>query len=172
MLQSVTAPSGAARWCKRSFDFFSGARYARETKQNFSFLETRMTVAEVMHRGQANAVVPESACVREAIEELHRKALGAVCVIEGDRLAGLLTDGDIRRLLFSTQRSLPDLFLLEVSKVMTPAPKTLRPDASIEEGIAFLERYAIWVVPVVDEQGRLVGMAHLHPLLKAASAAH
>jgi len=124
-------------------------------------------VQDVMHVGAALPVVGSDAVFREVLEEMNAKGRGAVCVTGADGvLLGLVTDGDIRRLILSTQKTLPELFMEDVSRVMHADPTVLAPDATLEDAAAVLERLEVWVLPVV-EAGKLVGLLHMHPLLKA-----
>ena len=125
-------------------------------------------IKDVMHTGDPNAVVGESSCFRDILEEMNAKRLGAVSVVDDKhRLVGLITDGDVRRLLLKTQDPLPELFMRNVTRIMGRDPKTISPEANLEECLKVLEKYSFWVVPVVDENKVLLGMVHMHPLLKA-----
>ncbi len=123
-----------------------------------------------MCTGEVNAVVSENSCFRDVLEEMDAKQLGAVSVVNSsNKIIGLVTDGDVRRLLLTTQDSLPELFLRNVTKLMISAPKVISSDENLEECLALLEQYSFWVVPVADTDGTLVGMIHLHTLLKNMS---
>jgi len=125
-------------------------------------------VKDVMHTGNMNAVVAENSCYRDILEEMDSKRLGAVSVVDDqNKLVGLVTDGDVRRLLLKTQDSLPELFLKNVTMLMGREPKTIHPDADLDECLQILEKHNFWVVPVVDEHKVLLGMVHMHSLLKA-----
>jgi arabinose-5-phosphate isomerase len=124
------------------------------------------TVAEVMYTGPENAVVNATDCLRDALEEMSKKSHGAVCVVEEKKLVGLLTDGDLRRILLNTQKSLPQLFLTDVSELMVKDPKRLQANASLPEALEVLQQNRFWVIPVVNEQDELQGLVHLHTLLK------
>ncbi|MEW6219288.1 MAG: CBS domain-containing protein [Thermodesulfobacteriota bacterium] len=125
-------------------------------------------VGQIMHSGGRNSVVPDSSCFRDMLEEMNAKRLGAVSIVDGQgRLLGLITDGDVRRLLLKTQVPLPELFMKNVKNIMTPNPKTISADASLHEALLLLERHGFWVIPVVDRDHVLVGMLHMHALLKA-----
>ncbi len=129
-----------------------------------------MKISDIMYTGEKNAVVPVTGCFRDVLEELNRKKLGAVCVVDGEKLVGLVTDGDIRRLLLSTQKPLPHLFVTPAVSVVTAHPKTIGPEATLEEALEVLEKNQFWVLPVVDENNMLLGLLHLHRLLKAMVA--
>jgi len=89
-----------------------------------------------------------------------------IVAFDGDKLIGIITDGDIRRLLLKTQASLPELFTTNVEKIMIHNPKTIRPTLSLEEALVELEENRFWVLPVVDEDQKLLGTVHMHDLLR------
>lgn len=130
-----------------------------------------MKVDTIMYHGPRVAVVDASDCLRDVLEELNRKSLGGVCVVNGERLVGIITDGDIRRLILNTQKSLPHLFLMNASEVMVRDPQVVAMNTSLDECLSLLQRYRIWVVPVVGEGRVLLGMVHLHELLKSLQPA-
>ncbi len=125
------------------------------------------TVFEIMYTGAENAVVNATDYLRDALEEMSKKSHGAVCVVEDKKLVGLFTDGDLRRILLNTQKSLPQLFLTDVSEFMVKNPKRLQANTSVQEALEVLEQNRFWVIPVVNEQDELQGLVHLHTLLKS-----
>ncbi len=121
-------------------------------------------VADIMHRGEEIPRVPLGASLTEAVMEITRKRLGFTTVTDDDgHLAGVFTDGDLRRLLESS----PDLNATPVETVMTREPTTLAPDMLAAEALQLMERKRINAFPVVDGQGRVVGAVNLHDLLRA-----
>lgn len=124
-------------------------------------------VKEIMHTGNDNATADKESCFREVLEIMNSKKLGAVCITDEDKLIGIITDGDVRRLILKTQDTLPDLFMKSAESIMIKDPKTVLPDTSFEDCLARIEKHNFWVIPVVDSKKRLLGMVHLHTLLKA-----
>lgn len=119
---------------------------------------------EIMVSGSAVPKVQKDVPLRDAILEITSKRLGATCVVNGDgSLAGVITDGDLRRLLQKTT----DVTNVKVEMVMTKAPKTIRGDALAAVALQEMESYNITQLIVVDDQHRPVGMVHLHDLVKA-----
>jgi arabinose-5-phosphate isomerase len=94
---------------------------------------------------------------------MDRKDLGTTLVVENETgtLLGILTDGDLRRLL---QRRLSLAGLL-TRQAMTPRPKVLSPLALASEALNLMEAHLITVLPIVDDDGRIRGILHLHDLL-------
>lgn len=107
-------------------------------------------------------VVPEDASLRTVILEISSKRLGATAVLRPDgSLAGVVTDGDLRRML---QRG-GDLDAYIASDICTPQPKTIAPDALAVDALALLRQHSITQLLVMDE-GRYMGIVHLHDLLR------
>ncbi len=121
----------------------------------------RLSIADLMHTGDIPAAIDDTP-FGQALERLNAGGLGALALTGPDgRLTGILTDGDVRRAVCNgkADSSLP------VSEVMTKAPSAASPGHSAAQVLDLMEERAITVVPVVDEQGRLAGMVHLHDLL-------
>ncbi|MBU0485459.1 MAG: KpsF/GutQ family sugar-phosphate isomerase [Proteobacteria bacterium] len=121
----------------------------------------KVNVAEVMMSRDQLPVVARGATVREAVSVLNDKNLGAVLVIDGEFAVGIVTDGDIRRLI-SANRNL-DSFVLE--EIMTPGPKMIQNDLLAADALSIMQRHEITFLPVKDGSGRLVGSLHLQDLL-------
>ncbi len=120
-----------------------------------------MRVAEIMHTDNLPIVAPETP-LSMALETMTAGRLGLVAIVAAEgRLAGILTDGDVRRLL---SRGLPDL-ARPVIDFATKNPKALPPERSAGEAMDLMETAQITVLPIVDAYGRLAGMVHLHDLL-------
>jgi arabinose-5-phosphate isomerase len=120
-------------------------------------------VEEIMRTGERQAVVEERAKVRDAVVEITRCRAGAVSVVDGSgRLAGIFTDGDLRRWISKD----PGVLEREIGAVMTRDPKRARPgDLAIEAAARMIEK-KIDELPVVDESGRPVGMLDVQDLLE------
>jgi len=120
-------------------------------------------VEDVMAKGSDIPSVPVTATVMEAVQEISRKRLGMTAVLEADgRVAGIFTDGDLRRLL-ERGASVRDLGIAEV---MTRDPLTIGPDALAAEAAQLIEATLRNQLLVVDN-GRLVGALHAHDLTAA-----
>ena len=121
-------------------------------------------VRDVMHPGAAVPLIARGALMSEAIVEMSTKGFGCVAVTDSDgKLAGLITDGDLRRHMRI------DLLQAPVDKVMTASPKTIRPDQLASEALELLNSSKITALIVVDK-GRPVGIVHFHDLLRAGVA--
>ncbi|MDZ7292050.1 MAG: KpsF/GutQ family sugar-phosphate isomerase [candidate division KSB1 bacterium] len=123
-----------------------------------------LRIDDVMYTGDKIATVGESATLDEVIFEITRKRFGGTCVISQDgRLAGIITDGDLRRLL-KDRRSIDGLAACDI---MTRNPKTVHLGALAVQVLEIMEEYNIMQMVIVDAEHRPMGMVHLHDLLKA-----
>ena len=118
-----------------------------------------MHVREVMHSGDRVPRINASARMAEAIVEMTSKGFGCVAVFEDGRLAGIITDGDLRRHLK------PDFSLdTPVVAVMTRRPRTIAPDALVAEALEQIS-HKIQALLVV-ERGQVVGIVNFHDLMR------
>ncbi|MEO1594838.1 MAG: KpsF/GutQ family sugar-phosphate isomerase [Pseudomonadota bacterium] len=122
-----------------------------------------LTVADIMHAGDAVPVVDIGATLSDALIEMTRKGLGFAAVTDGARLAGVFTDGDLRRLLDEQL----DLTGLNVRDAMTLGGHRIRSNALAAEAVRMLETYAITALPVVDSEEQLIGAFNIHDLFRA-----
>ena len=125
-------------------------------------------ISEVMMTADQFPVVRERDILKSALDEMDRKKLGVACVVDADqRLLGLLTDGDLRRKLLTVQKPLSALFLDDVIEHSIRRPVTILVDETLIEGLEKMEANEIWDLPVVSSTGRLMGLLHLHPVVRA-----
>lgn len=123
-------------------------------------------VSDLMHTGEENPIVADTATLRDAILQISSKRLGAVSVIGPDgRLVGILCDGDVRRLLQSTAGILD--MNLPVRDYMIHNPRRTSPDTLGVKAVDLMETHKITVLPVLDDDQRPAGMIHLHDLIRA-----
>jgi arabinose-5-phosphate isomerase len=120
-----------------------------------------MRVENVMVSGDAAPLVSTTTAMPDVIHEMSSKRLGMTCVIEEDRrLVGVITDGDLRRLMMRTR----DVLALTAVEVMTPRPITIGRSALAVEALKTMEIHKITSVVVTDERGAVDGVVHLHDL--------
>jgi len=118
-------------------------------------------VRQLMREGAALPRVEASASIAEAVREMSAKGLGMTCVVdEAGHLAGVLTDGDLRRRMLKSERPLDG----PVSEAMTRGPITIAPEALAGDALRLLEDRKITALAVTDEGGRLVGVLQIHDL--------
>jgi DeoR family transcriptional regulator, catabolite repression regulator len=124
-------------------------------------------VSEVMLSLDYLPKIKERAIFKEAIEEMGRTKLGIVCIInEANKLLGIITDGDIRRRLLRSQKPLAAMFVDDAIKHAILAPATVHPQDSLVNAVELMGIKEIWDLPVLEGNGNLVGLLHLHPAVK------
>jgi len=122
-----------------------------------------LKISEIMYRGNDIPKVLGNTSLKDTILEITSKRLGTTCVVDDEgRLAGIITDGDLRRLLEKTL----DLNSLTAKDVMTKNPKTIKAEHLASYAIQVMEKYNITSLIVIDESNCPVGLVHLHDLVK------
>src|SRR6202142_1726773 len=116
-------------------------------------------VESLMHKGDAVPRVAPHTKMPEVIYEMSRKKLGVTAVVDGDRLLGVISDGDLRRLL--EQRG-KDTLDLTAQECMTRSPKIIGPQEFAATALAQMEEMKITSLMVVDGDRHLRGIVHLH----------
>jgi len=121
-------------------------------------------IRDVMHQGEEIPTVAAGTPVMEAIVAISRKRFGCAVIVEPDgSLAGIITDGDLRR------RIGQDLPSKIVDEVMTRSPKTVGPDVLAAAALQLIQSASITALVVVEDD-KVVGLVHLHDLLKIGAA--
>lgn len=124
-------------------------------------------VEDLMISGEELPIVAKNSPFLEAIIEISNKKLGvAVVVDENNNTAGILTDGDIRRIIIKNK----DVSDVTVADAMTANPKTIDRDAVAAKALQIMEKYSITSIVVTNENQIPVGIIHIHSLLKAGVA--
>ena len=125
-----------------------------------------LTVEQVMHKGEDNPLILETASVKDALFVMTDKGLGAVSVVDKEgHLKGLMTDGDVRRGLEKGM----DFLNLPVDQVMTLHPMVIETDKLAASALHVMEQHKphpITVLPVADGEGKAIGMVHITDLLR------
>lgn len=117
-------------------------------------------VEALMHTGDALPRVSRQTKMPDVIYEMSRKKLGITTVVDGERLVGIISDGDLRRLL---ERKGKDVLDMTAGECMTRDPKTISPQEFAATALAIMEEKKITSLVVVNE-GNLRGIVHLHDL--------
>ena len=125
-----------------------------------------LTVEDIMHSGADNPVVNGATTVQDALFVITDKGLGAVSVVDDNEIMiGVLTDGDIRRGLSKGI----DFLQRSVTELMTRAPKTITKDKLAAQALHLMESNSpkpITVLPVIDEERRVIGLLHMTDLVR------
>ncbi|HNT51958.1 MAG TPA: KpsF/GutQ family sugar-phosphate isomerase [Candidatus Syntrophosphaera sp.] len=124
-----------------------------------------LRVQDLMHRGGELPVVSLTTPMSGAILEMTTKKLGCTAVIgEDGLLRGMITDGDLRRQI---QQKQDRLLASPASECMTPDPKRCKSDDLAAAVLKLMEDHKITMLPVVDDTDRVIGMLHMHDLVRA-----
>ncbi|HEY1265572.1 MAG TPA: KpsF/GutQ family sugar-phosphate isomerase [Terriglobales bacterium] len=118
-------------------------------------------VESLMHSGEAVPRVTSTTRMPDVIYEMSRKKLGVTAVVEGERLVGIISDGDLRRLLEKRGKDVLDLM---AGECMTKNPRTIAAGEFATAALAMMEEKKITSLAVVDGEGKLQGIVHLHDL--------
>jgi arabinose-5-phosphate isomerase len=118
-------------------------------------------VESLMHSGEALPRVGPQTKMPDVIYEMSRKKLGVTAVVEGERLVGIISDGDLRRLL---EKRGKDVLDLTAGECMTKNPRTIARGEFAATALALMEEKKITSLMVVDGGGKLEGIVHLHDL--------
>ncbi|MBF8274159.1 MAG: kdsD [Magnetococcales bacterium] len=129
-----------------------------------STLKTDLTVANVMLPAHEIPVAPTSTILKEILDMMGRYRLGIVCITnQAGKLEGVFTDGDVRRLLLKDQKPFAALFNDDIGVHITKNCTTTTADAPLTVAVDVMGSKRIWDLPVVGQDGVLVGLLHLHP---------
>ena len=120
-----------------------------------------LRVSDLIKNNQTPTVDIDSS-IAKVIVEISEKRLGATAVLENEKIVGIITDGDIRRMLTKTT----DINHFTAKDIMGKDPKTVSQDAMAIEALEKLERDSITQILVVDAHGNYAGVVHLHDLIK------
>lgn len=127
-----------------------------------------LTVEDLMHTGDVIPSVNIESLMKDAIIEISSKRLGITTVVGDDAmLKGVITDGDLRRGL---EKWGAEMFSLRAGDVMTCKPKMITKGMLAAKALSIMEKYAITVLVVSDDEENVDGILHLHDLLKAGVA--
>ena len=138
------------------------------TEEDFRVLHPRgqlgmklLRVEDVMHTGDEIPSVRESAPLHDAIREMSKKGLGVTCVVDtAERLCGIIADGDLRRQLENEGQ----LSGKTTAECMTRNPVTIKPGQAATAALALMEERRITSLVVPADDGRVLGLIHLHDL--------
>lgn len=132
-----------------------------------STLKNNTLVSEVMILLDRVPIINEEDILKVALEEMGRSRLGIVCIINTyHKLLGILTDGDIRRKLLKVQKPFSAFLGDDALEHSIRLPTTIMPDDTLVHAVEIMGRKQIWDLPVVNDNGELIGLLHLHPAVQ------
>ena len=133
------------------------------TNQN----QRQIKVSDVMLDIKSFPVVNDNEMVRETLEKMNLFKLGICCITDSkNKLLGVITDGDFRRILLSEQKPLGALFVDDIVDHSSRNFISISPEETIVQAVEIMGECKVWDLPVVNSQKILLGLLHLHPAIK------
>ena len=130
-------------------------------------LNKNIIVQDVMIALGNFPVVKKDTILKEAIETMGSSNLGIISVVDNsDTLLGIITDGDLRRKLLKVQKPLSFFLIDDVIDHCIKEPLTILLEVKLMDALKIMEDNEIWDLPVVNENKKLIGMLHLHQVVK------
>ena len=125
-------------------------------------------VRDLMIKTDKFPVVNQNTMLKEAISIMQELNLGFICIIDDEKkLKAVFSDGDIRRKLLNVQKPLSSFFIDDIILHSTSNPTTCNEDEDILVVVSKMCSKKIWDVPVIDKDGFLVGLIHLHDAINS-----
>lgn len=123
-----------------------------------------LTVEKLMHTGEWNPVISQEKVIRDALITMTSQGNHGAAIVVDDNgiLTGIITDGDLRRILNKYQEPL----MLPIKQVMTRNPRTIGKEKLAAEAMHIMEEKHITVLPVVDAENHPIGLIHLHDIIQ------
>ena len=130
---------------------------------NFKNLE----VKNYMMNLNDSPIVKTNQIMKEVIDQMDKHRLGIVNVLEDDNtLKGVITDGDLRRILLRDQKPLSAILVEDAIKYCVKNPLTIYENEFLIDSINLMNEKQIWDLPVVNKENKLIGLLHLHTAIK------
>lgn len=131
---------------------------------NNSFLKQK--IKNLILGYSKSAVVKEKTILKEALEKMILSKIGIACVVNKNNiLMGVITDGDLRRKLLTNQKPWSALLNDDAIDHCEKKPITIRDNDSIKKAINIIRKKKVWDLPVLDKDGKFVGILHLQNIL-------
>ena len=130
-------------------------------------MNKKFLVQEVMLEKKYFPIVEENEILKNALDKMNSFGYGIVCLINfKSELIGVITDGDIRRRLLSSQKPLSAMFIDDAIKHCIKSPITVSNNSKLKDAVDLMEKRKIWDLPVINENNHLIGLLHLHNAIK------
>lgn len=128
-------------------------------------LKTNKSVDEIMLPVDQFATVSENAIFKEVISDIQHYGYGIACIVTNNfQLLGVVTDGDIRRIILKHQRPFSSLLVESSIRFASKNPVVFESGLNLEEALLILQEKQIWDAPVI-KNGKLIGLVHLHSVI-------
>jgi len=124
-----------------------------------------LLISDIMHKGNEIPVVSKETLLRDTLIEMSQKGLGMTSIVDAEnKILGIFTDGDLRRLFDKTNT---DIHTTKVGDVMVTNCKTADESLLAAEALQMMQKFKVNALPVVDDDNKLIGTLNMHDLLRA-----
>lgn len=128
-------------------------------------MSTNEIVSSKMIKINSFPILDENVSLKSALDSMSKYSLGVACFVnKKNQFVGILTDGDLRRLILNKQSPLPALLITSAIEFGTRSPKNIKENDTINKAIALMDESRIWDLPVLNEVGNVVGLLNRHNL--------
>jgi arabinose-5-phosphate isomerase len=125
-------------------------------------------VRDVMLKDEDVPIVKHGSMFRVALEKLNDKKMGIICITApGSHLVGVMTDGDVRRIVLNSEDPLPMLFVQPIEDFMSTSPVTVSESMGVKSALQLLNQKLIWAAPVIDKRRKVMGLFHMQFALRS-----
>lgn len=129
-------------------------------------MSSKIKIVDVILPIKKIAIVNENAFLKDALESMSKFQIGICCIVNNNKIKGIITDGDIRRKILNLQKPLPAFLVDEAISHANLNPKVLNINDNILKAVKIMEQNKIWDIPIVDNENDFAGLLHLHPVVK------
>ena len=128
----------------------------------------KLSINDVVIKGKKIPILGPKSLLKEALEEMSKRKFGiCFCVNDRGKLLGILTDGDLRRKILNIQKPFSALLNDDLEIHINKKPTKIKLNQTLNIALNIMKNKLIWDLPVVDKSNKLIGMLHLHPVVKA-----
>ena len=128
-------------------------------------MSTNEIVSSKMIKTNSFPILDENVSLKSALDSMSKYSLGVDCFVnKKNQFVGILTDGDLRRLILNKQSPLPALLITSAIEFGTRSPKNIKENDTISKAIVLMDESRIWDLPVLNELGNVVGLLNRHNL--------
>ena len=131
-----------------------------------SVLKKNKNIGDILLLPNCIPIMPPKTLLKEALELMTESRLGIACVVEKKKLIAIFTDGDLRRLLLKSQKPISALFADDIIVHARRRFASIGKNTTLNQAIELLQNREIFDLPVIDDDGHLEGIIHLHPALR------
>ena len=130
-------------------------------------LNKNLIVKDVMLSLNQIPLAKNETILKETLEIMGKFKLGIVCIVgEHNELSGIITDGDLRRMLLSVQKPFSALLNDDSGEYAIKYPTTVNADVKLVDALGLMEKKQVWDLPVISDSGVLIGLLHMHSALR------